>query len=175
MKIFLVIIIALSAFCSCNNDPGSKEKPIEARINKYDSADKMALYSQSDGEMNAAQTKARNSYPEFLNALQKKCKGCHDFVVKMRFGYGEDNGEHIWIDGLRIVDKTVWGIVANIPENIQNLHYGDTVEVVEKNISDWKYVQDGKLIGGYTLRVMYQTMSEEEKKQLESDLGAKIN
>ena len=171
---FLFILVTLISFCSCSDIPNSKQKAVETRANKNDSTDEVFVYSQDHEEMNAAQIEARKSYPDFLKALQDKCNGCDHFSVKMRFSYGQSNGEHIWIEDLELFNGKVFGKVANIPENIQDLKYGDTVEIVEKNLSDWKYVQNGKLIGGYTLRVMYKKMSDEEKRQLESSLEAKI-
>jgi uncharacterized protein YegJ (DUF2314 family) len=171
---FLLILVVLFSFSSCDNLSNSKEKPVETRVNKKDSSDEVMVYSKDHEEMNIAQMEARKTYPEFLKALQNGCKGCEHFFVKMRFSYGDGNGEHIWIEDLRIVNGKVWGLIANIPENIKNLKYRDTVEVIEKDLSDWKYVQNGKLIGGYTLRVIYKKMSDKEKIQLESDLGVKI-
>ena len=169
----ITILIALISFSNCHNN--SKERSFESRTNKKDSSDELAIYSADDQEMNAAQMEARRTYPEFLTALQNGCNGCANFLIKMRFSYGEANGEHIWIENLQIGDGEVRGTLANVPENIQNLNYADTVEVVKEKISDWKYTQNGKLVGGYTLRVMYNRMTEEEKRQFESAIEAKID
>lgn len=173
-KGFLFILLILVSICSCNNISRSKENPVETRVNKNDSTDEVFVYSKDHEEMNTAQMEARKFYPDFLNALQNGCGGCDNFSVKMRFSYGDGNGEHIWIENLYVINGKVFGKIANVPENIQGLNYGDTVEIVGKNISDWKYVQNGKLVGAYTLKVMYKKMSDDEKKQLESDLDAKI-
>jgi uncharacterized protein YegJ (DUF2314 family) len=48
------------------------------------------------------------------------------------------------------------------------LKFKQQVSVPLDNISDWMYVSDGRLIGGFTSRVLYGRMSPEERKQDDS-------
>jgi uncharacterized protein YegJ (DUF2314 family) len=46
--------------------------------------------------------------------------------------------------------------------------------VSKSEISDWFYIDNGKLVGGYTIRVLYSRMSPEEKKDFNEHAGMKI-
>ena len=92
----------------------------------------------------------------------------------MRFEFGKDNGEHIWINGLHFKNDKLFGIIANEPENSINVKYGDTVQVEIGQLSDWMYIQNGQLIGGYTIKLIYEESNDAEKKQMEDEFGAKI-
>ena len=51
------------------------------------------------------------------------------------------------------------GVVDNKPNNIPGLKVGARASVNPDEISDWSYVDHGKLVGGYTIRVLYAEMS----------------
>ena len=155
---------------SCNE----KSQKIQSRLNSKDSSDQIATFENDNLQMNNAIAKAKDSFPLFLIALKNKCNTCTDFAVKMRFMYGEGSGEHIWLNNLYFDDNKLMGEINNIPENIDRIKLGDTIEIEKDSLSDWIYIKDGNLMGGYTLKVMYDKMSETEKKQLENDIGAKI-
>jgi uncharacterized protein YegJ (DUF2314 family) len=42
---------------------------------------------------------------------------------------------------------------------------GDRVHVTPKELSDWMYIEDGVLKGGYTIRVLHYQSSPEEQKE----------
>ena len=50
------------------------------------------------------------------------------------------------------------------------------VDVPQKDILDWMIVEDdGKLIGGYTIRLAYEHMTSEEKENFIKATGYKID
>jgi uncharacterized protein YegJ (DUF2314 family) len=144
------------------------------RLNNRDSSETIAIVQKDDLEMNKAISSARTSFPQFLNVFKSNCDGCKNFSVKMRFSYGQNKGEHIWLDHLYFEKDKFAGVIANTPENIDWIKFGDTVEVKRDSLSDWMYIKNGKLVGGFTIKVTYNRMSEKEKLQLENDLGVKI-
>ena len=42
------------------------------------------------------------------------------------------------------------------------------------DITDWMYIEDGRLIGGYTTRLLRERMSPEERKQLDASAPYKF-
>ena len=51
---------------------------------------------------------------------------------------------------------------------------GDELHAPVDQISDWMYVEDGKLVGGYTLRVVRDSLTEEQQAAFDSNLPFKI-
>jgi uncharacterized protein YegJ (DUF2314 family) len=169
MKLFLLFISAIS-LVACNNDG----KKVGVRANEKDSTDHVAVYKGDNDEMNAAIAKARATYPEFLEALKKPCNECDRFNVKIRLGFGEIDGEHVWLDSLFFKKDNLYGILASVPEKVTRVDIGDIMEAKPDSLSDWMYIKNGKLVGGYTIKVIYDTMGDAEKKQLEEEFGATI-
>src|SRR5215213_5212227 len=164
-----LLILILFFLASCDQHSG-----VSFRQNKNDSTEQVAVYSSKDENINAAIAQARQSFPLFLDSFKNQCEGCTGFAVKMRFRFGDDSGEHIWLNNLFFNKERLFGVVANDPENIEQLKFGDTVEVEKASLSDWKYVQNGKLTGGYTVKLAYDNSDTAGKKQLEEGIGAKI-
>jgi uncharacterized protein YegJ (DUF2314 family) len=46
---------------------------------------------------------------------------------------------------------------------------GDRVSVNPNEISDWAFVENGRLVGGYTIRVLYTELSPEGRQALEKE------
>lgn len=155
---------------ACNNG----EQSLTVRKNQLDSTDNIAVYTGDDVEMNAAINKARRTYPEFLESLKNKCSDCERFNVKIRLGFGEIDGEHVWLDSLFWQKSKLYGVLASTPENVQRVNFGDVLEANPDSLSDWMYVRGGKLVGGYTIKAVYDRLKPGEQKQLEEDFGARI-
>ncbi|TIT15814.1 MAG: DUF2314 domain-containing protein, partial [Mesorhizobium sp.] len=63
------------------------------------------------------------------------------------------------------------GILANEPEIVQNVVYGQYIEFSRDDISDWGYTRDGHQVGSYTVCVMLKKMSEQDADDLRSNYG----
>ena len=50
------------------------------------------------------------------------------------------------------------GRVDNQPRRATGLSVGDTIRVRQSDIGDWKLVEDGQLVGGYTIRCLMKRM-----------------
>ena len=51
---------------------------------------------------------------------------------------------------------------------------GDRVSVNPNEITDWAFVENGRLVGGYTIRVLYSELSPERRKALEAEARFRI-
>ena len=69
----------------------------------------------------------------------------------------------------------LFGQVDNVPENVSSIKLGDKIEIEKYKISDWFYIENNKLIGGLTIRVLRDRMSSDEKKQFDEEFGVKFD
>jgi len=70
-----------------------------------------------------------------------------------------------------IKDKKYVGIVANLPESIPDVKLGDTISILKNNITDWMYLDNKKLRGGFTIQLLRKRMTKAEKKQFDAQSG----
>jgi uncharacterized protein YegJ (DUF2314 family) len=122
------------------------------------SPDKVIHVSPDDPRMNAAIAKARASVGTFIAALQSPKPGQTGFNVKAKFS---DSGhdEHIWLDNVTYDGTNFQGTIANEPEMVKNVKNGQRVTVPAAEISDWMYLENRKLVGGETVRVLHASLS----------------
>jgi uncharacterized protein YegJ (DUF2314 family) len=118
----------------------------------------------NDRAMKGAVEKARESLGFFLAALNAKKPDSTDFEVKKCFIDGE-KVEHIWIGNVTWDGKAFHGRVDNKPLDVASVRLGQRVTVAPEDVTDWMFVKDGKLMGGFTTRVLYSRLSPEEKTQ----------
>jgi uncharacterized protein YegJ (DUF2314 family) len=116
-----------------------------------------------DKEMNVAIQQAQASLNEFIRRFEHPEKNDKWFLVKGRFTCG-DEVEHIWVADLTYRDNAFSGVIANEP-NMQCLHFKEAVTVPFKDITDWMYVSQNRLVGGFTTRVLYYRMSPKARKE----------
>jgi uncharacterized protein YegJ (DUF2314 family) len=129
--------------------------------------------SKNDIAMRRAVTEARRTVGEFIAALKHPAPSQHDFEVKDLF---IQNGEveHIWLSDVQFASNRFQGRVDNQPRKIQRLKLGQLVSVKPNEISDWLYIDHGKLVGGYTVRVQYNELSPKEKQEFDRAADFKI-
>jgi uncharacterized protein YegJ (DUF2314 family) len=124
--------------------------------------------------MHNAVIEARRTFREFIKALKHPAPGEEDFEVKKAFTQG-NQVEHIWISDVQIIGHhLLQGRVDNQPRKITGVKLGQVVTVNPKEISDWLYVDNGKLVGGYTVRVHYSELSPKEKAEFDREANFKI-
>ena len=119
--------------------------------------------------MRRAVHQARRTVGVFMRALQKPSAGQSDFEVKKPFF---QNGvvEHLWLSDVTFSGNRFHGYVDNKPKKIKGLKMGDRVSVNANEISDWAYVDHGRLIGGYTIRVLYYELPQAGRAALQKEV-----
>jgi uncharacterized protein YegJ (DUF2314 family) len=159
-------LILLSISLSCNNHAPKI-------IGKTERENEPAIYQVEAGDMamNNAIEQARKTLDTFKKALQSQDTNYSSFELKQAFVKPDGGNEHIWIDDIKLKDGKYIGIVSNKPDRTTEVKEGDTVEVKNDKISDWMFLENGKLRGGYTIRVLRNAMSPAEKKQFEKESG----
>lgn len=114
--------------------------------------DRVVQVEGTNREMSDAIDQARASIGEFFRALEHPAPGQNSFLIKARF---EDGGakEHVWLADLDFSTRPATGVVANEP-SLKTLTYLERVAFLPDQISDWMYLDGGRLVGGFTTRVL---------------------
>ncbi len=123
--------------------------------------DKTLPFSSEDAQMEAAILEAKSSIGQFIAAFTKPTSRQKSFLVKVVFDEGEQR-EHLWVADLGLGGDKLRGVIANEP-NLPSLKFTQKVEFEPRYISDWMYIEDGYLVGGYTTRVIRDRMTPEAR------------
>ena len=133
---------------------------------------KIPEFSSDDAEMEAAITNAKETFGEFLKAFFRPTEKQESFLVKVVFIEGEQS-EHIWIADLAFSGQTPRGVIANEPA-IPNLKFMQKVEFHPSQITDWMYIEDGYLVGGFTTKIIRERMNPSERNAFDTSAPYKF-
>lgn len=161
MKKLLIILFCLFLL-ACQYDP---------KVVKRDGQPDISLLAGDDSEMNNAIKLANKTLDKFDLALHSNDTTLRMLAIKVRFATPDGGGEHMWLSDITTKDNQYYGVIANVPFSTREVKVGDTIMVPKAQISDWKYIQNGKLIGGYTIRVSRNQLSEADKKVFDQENG----
>ena len=110
-----------------------------------------------DKDMNVAIDDARSSVAEFVERLKNPRPTDESFSVKKMISDGEEV-EYLWLTDVSYSDGKFTGIINEDPQSVRNIKFGQKVTVEETEILDWMYLDDGELVGNFTLRVLLKRM-----------------
>jgi uncharacterized protein YegJ (DUF2314 family) len=116
--------------------------------------------------MHLAVKEARKTVGKFIAALEHPAPGQEDFEIKKPF-IRDHQVEHIWLSEVRLVGDLFQGRIDNQPRKIAGLKIGEMASVKPNEISDWLYIDNGKLVGGFTVRVHYNELSPQQKQEFD--------
>jgi uncharacterized protein YegJ (DUF2314 family) len=173
MKFFittLVISISVTAsICPAEEQNATAAEPAA----KPSRASGCAQVSDHDKQMDRAVENAQRNLAFFIAALRAKKSG--DTVFEIKKGFIDGNTvEHLWVREVTYDGRHFHGKIDNQPRQIKNAHAGGRVTVSPEEVDDWMFLKDGKLIGGYTTRVLYARLSPEEKAEFDKRAEFKI-
>lgn len=137
-----------------------------AGCGKKHPVDKVAMVSDDDPRMNAAMDKARSTVNAFIAALKSPKPGQTAFSVKMAFTDGAST-EYMWLAPVSFDGTNFQGTINNEPEKVKTVKLGQKATVAPAKISDWMYVENRKLVGGQTLRVLRNALSPAERAEFD--------
>lgn len=123
--------------------------------------DKPINIAEDDPEMLAAIAKARGTLPQFWEIFDKREHSESDFSLKGKIT-DKHGTEFFWLTDIERKDGQLSGIVNNDPDIVKNVKFGQRIPISEADIADWLYMRDGKMVGNYTLRVLFKQMPKEE-------------
>lgn len=91
------------------------------------------------------------------------------FAVKVRLS-GLDRDEYIWIGEVIFDGHTFIGQINGQAQPLPFPKVGDGHLIRVDEIYDWMIVDNGKLVGGHTIRVARDNMTAESRKQFDASL-----
>jgi uncharacterized protein YegJ (DUF2314 family) len=150
------------------------EHPLAREIRRTGSHPEVFRIEHKDEQMHKAVREARRTVGTFIAALKNPAKGQHDFEVKKPC-VKDGEVEHLWLSNVEFSGNRFHGVVDNHPKTIKGLKFGDRVSVNPNEISDWAFVDNGKLVGGYTIRVLAKNLSPKRRKEFENETNIRID
>lgn len=135
----------------------------------------MVYVPSEDERMNWAIEKANLTLWYFEDSLKNQQPYQNYFSIKVLITDG-DEGEHIWLTDPHFDDEgNLFGTVGNEPVNIRAVKFNQKIGVKRDLISDWMIIENGRLIGGYTIRAIRDGVSEKEKAAFDNSIGLYID
>jgi uncharacterized protein YegJ (DUF2314 family) len=131
--------------------------------------DNFTIVAEDDPNMAAAIDKAKSTVDTFIAALKSPKEGQSEFSIKKEFTDGEHR-EHMWLTPVTYDGQNFHGTVNNIPELVTSVKLGDAVTVAPAEISDWMYIDNGKLVGGQTLRALRDAATPAERAEFDKSV-----
>lgn len=83
--------------------------------------------------------------------------------IKKAYPTSEGSNEHIWIEVISFEAGEFAGAIANRPVRIPDLKYNDKVRVRPDEISDWMFHMNGEIVGGRTIKVLWDRATPQER------------
>lgn len=146
-----------------------KEEPSEVRSRENEPD----VYNvpNEDERMNWAIEKAGLTLPYFQQSLQHPSETQQYFSIKARVEH-QGKVEHIWLNDPTFDDDgNYYGTVGNEPIDVKNIKLGQKIGVDSQDVSDWMIIENGRLIGGYTIRAMREGLQGEDLENFDRSLG----
>jgi uncharacterized protein YegJ (DUF2314 family) len=123
--------------------------------------DKVITVADDDAEMLAAIATARGALPQFWDMFEKRPHKESAFSLKVKIT-DKKKTEFFWLTDIERKDGQTLGTIDNEPETVKSVKAGQRITIPDPNIADWFYMRDGKMVGNYTLRVLFKQMPPEE-------------
>jgi uncharacterized protein YegJ (DUF2314 family) len=158
----IVVLIALGG-CSSSETPSSSSE----------SAIPPPAAMTAEMQMQAATQRARDTLDLFELRVARP-PALQTFIgVQGRF---EEDGvaEQLWISGVTVTDEGYRGKVAGEPMLLKKFAPGQELLVKREAVSDWFAVDDGRLVGGFALRVERSRMSAIERADYDAYMGFRV-
>lgn len=131
--------------------------------------------ADDDERMNNAMEKARLTLEYFRESLLFPRPEQSYFSVKVRI---EDHGkqEYIWLTSPNFDEEgNLFGIVGNKPQFVNTVKDGQEIGIEAGRIADWMILEEGRLIGGYTIRAIRDGLPENEVAAFDKSTGLHID
>ncbi len=125
-----------------------------------------------DPQMDEAIAKARDSMTNFLAALHSPRTNQYGFSISARFeSKAKRIQEDIWVTNLRYNNSNALDGIVALDKTEVGLAFKQPVTIAVSNVVDWMYVEDGRVVGAFTGRLLRSRMSERERQQYDAGLN----
>jgi uncharacterized protein YegJ (DUF2314 family) len=147
--------------------------PFRLLLGRRHSQGNVVALPEGDPGLNAAKAEAVATVPEFLRRLAAPGADLASAAVKAALPV-PGGTEHVWLTGIRHEAGEFVGTVDNDPSADSGVCPGQVIRVRESEISDWKLVEKGQLVGGFTIRYLVGLMPARQRAALDAGLPFRI-
>ena len=130
--------------------------------------DRVVSFSEQDPRIAFAIDEARKSLTTFFDAFCSPNSNQTAFLLKVQFE-APNESEHIWVADIDASVMPLQGTIANEP-SILGFQFMQRVEFQPTQITDWMYVEDGYLVGGFTTQAIRSGMTSEERASFDANV-----
>ena len=141
-------------------------------MNGYHVIDRIYDFSASDERMRTAIEQARRTLRDFFEAFAEPKPNQESFLLKVLFE-SQGKNEHIWVADINASVFPLEGTVANEPE-LPSLTFMQRTSFHPSQITDWMYIEDGYLVGGFTTRAIRAGLSGVERADYDANAPFKF-
>lgn len=159
-KLWLLLAGTLPMLTGCQRSPvdGSKQgSSLAVAIPTEDSA------------IEAATREARDSLDRFIRPLSHPGPGQTDFSIKVPVHEGEAT-HYLWLLQIAFDGSKFSGILGPDAAGLKGHFPGEQITTASGEIADWMFVENGKLVGGFSLRAIRERLSGEARGQFEKSM-----
>ena len=116
-------------------------------------------------DMAAAIDKAQQTLPQFWQVFDKREHGESNFVLVVRI---TDKGriEHFFTTDFERRDGKTMVTIRSDPKVVSSVKCGDRIEIPAADITDWRYMRDGKYVGMRTIKPLFKHMPADQVQAL---------
>jgi uncharacterized protein YegJ (DUF2314 family) len=164
------VIVGFAAWSYATGMAGKRSaataNPVEQKARK----DQVFTVKQGDPDMAAARTRARNTLPEFLKLAKAPRSSMRNLAVKVRVQDGSEV-EYFWVAPFRQNGDTITGNINNTPRLVKNVRNKQEITFHVNEVSDWMYVEHGRMKGNYSACVLLQSEPKEQADAFKKKFG----
>ena len=147
----LILVLCVTLLLSCD------QQPARDRTVQVEQADEDILQIAEDAR--------KTLYIFFRHLNGADAKGASFFI---KHPFKADDGsdvamEQLWLTNIRFRNGTYYGALASSPVYIRGIKRGDTVAFEADAITDWMFVQDGKISGGRSVKYLLEKIPENQR------------
>jgi uncharacterized protein YegJ (DUF2314 family) len=158
----------------------------DSTSSKFAEKQKQPLFTaiaKSDADFREAYAAASRTLPRFIEQLQSGVPAY--FSAKLRFRdpdaserLGEDQLLYLWLTDVHYqpAERVFSGVFFEVPRELQKWHpVGQRLTFEGEDIFDWMVLtEDGRLSGGFTLRVSRSKLPESERADYDRNIGVRV-
>lgn len=117
-----------------------------------------------------ASERARASLDVFNHYLARAARG--EVVADLRVTFTEgETREHMWVTGVTLENGRYRGSLASVPVRVRGVAAGDRVWVSPSAVTDWVVVEDGMMIGGFTVMELRRSLTPKQRQEHDRAAG----
>jgi uncharacterized protein YegJ (DUF2314 family) len=132
--------------------------------------DEAFLVTKEDPAMAAARSKARAILAGFLAIAKQPTPAMRNFALKVRVS--DSNGvEYFWVTQFSANSGRFSGKIDNTPRMVRSVAAGQIIEFGEGEITDWMYMDGGKMKGNYSACALLRREPKDQQDAVKNRFG----